>query len=160
MWLPDGNLEKSDGHLLFAYCSFWSEAEHVLKGKKSVLKCNWRLLCPIWVLVVGMICTPPHLVINWCVFWEGESRQPSSKMLCQCTWCSHRPSSFSGPVELEEFARRSMALGVHLRGLWRDNSFCELKMPPRDLGPQGHKQRVKVEALRGLRDIIAEGTRM
>jgi len=59
-------MEKASGHLLFAYCSFCSEAEHVLKCKQSALKCNWRLSCPIWILVVGMICTPPHLVISWC----------------------------------------------------------------------------------------------
>lgn len=38
--IPDGSLGKLGGHQVFAYCSFCSEAEHVLKGKKSVLECN------------------------------------------------------------------------------------------------------------------------
>lgn len=132
MWPPDGHLDKSGGHLLFAYCSFFSKADHVLKGKKPVLKCNWRLWCPIWILVVGMIGTLPHLVISWCS-WEGESIQPGSKMLCQCTWCWYRPSSSLGPPELGGLALGASALGVQLRGPWRDNSLCELLMPPRNL---------------------------
>lgn len=162
MWPPDGNLDKSGGLLLFAYCSFCSEAEHVLKSKKSVLKHNWRLSCPIWILVVGMIGTPPHLVISWCGSWEGESRQPGSKMLCRYTWRWYRPSSSSGPAELGGLAPRASALGVQLSGPWRDNSLWTHTATKRlvDLGPQGYKQRVMVEGLRGLRGIIAEGPRM
>lgn len=161
MWPPDRNLDKSGGHLLFAYCSFCSEAEHVLKGKNSVLKRKWRLSCPIWILVVSMIGTSPHLVISWCGSWEGESRQPGSKMLCQCTWRWYRPSSSSGPAELGGLAREASACSAQraLEGqltLWTHNATKR----PVGLGPQGYKQRVMVEALRGLRGITAEGPRM
>lgn len=157
MWPPDGHLDKSGGHLLFAYCSFFSKAEHVLKGKKSVLKCNWRLWCPIWILVVGMIGTLPHLVISWCS-WEGESIQPGSKMLCQCTWCWYRPSSSLGPQSWEGLRWGQVLWVFSSEGpegttLWTHNATKK----PVCLGPQGYKQRVMVKALRGLRGILAEG---